>query len=75
MAEHQDGQSPAAWTAVGIVLLAASLIALAVLIKSWPVAIVGIALVVVGGAAGKLMAMAGLGVTKPNGPSAGTEAR
>jgi hypothetical protein len=75
MAEHQDGQSPAAWTAVGILLLASFLIALAVLIKSWPVAILGIVLVVVGGAAGKIMAMAGLGQTKPEGPTAGTEAR
>jgi uncharacterized membrane protein YoaK (UPF0700 family) len=73
MAEHQDGQSPAAWTAVGLLLLASFLIALAVLIKSWPVAIVGIVLVVAGGAAGKLMAMAGLGQAKPGGPSAGSK--
>jgi hypothetical protein len=73
MAEHQDGQSPAAWTAVAIVLLASFLIALAVLIKSWPVAIVGTILVVVGGAAGKILAMAGFGQVKPEkspGPAA-----
>lgn len=65
MADHQDGQSPAAWTAVGLLLLASLLISLAVLIKSWPVAIVGIVLVVVGGAAGKILAMAGFGQAKP----------
>ena len=56
MAEHRDGQSTAAWTAVAIVLLATLLIAVAVVITSWPMAIVGIVLVVVGGAAGKILA-------------------
>lgn len=65
MAEHQDGQSTAAWTAVAILMLASFLIALAVLIKSWQVAIAGIILVVVGAAAGKILAMAGFGQTKP----------
>jgi uncharacterized membrane protein YhhN len=74
MAEHQDGQSTAAWTAVGILLLASLLISLAVLVKSWPIAIVGIVLVVVGAAAGKILAMAGFGQTKPQKPSGNTEA-
>jgi hypothetical protein len=65
MAEHQDGQSTAAWTAVGILLVASFLIALAVLIASWPIAIVGIVLVVVGAAAGKILASAGFGVQRP----------
>jgi hypothetical protein len=64
MAEHRDGQSTAAWTAVAILLLATFLICLAVVIPSWPVAIVGIVLVVVGAAAGKILAMAGFGQTK-----------
>ena len=75
MAEHQDGQSTAAWTAVAIVLLATLLIAVAVVIPSWPMAIVGIVLVVVGVAAGKVLAMAGLGQPKPERSATGTEAR
>jgi MFS superfamily sulfate permease-like transporter len=65
MAEHRDGQSTAAWTAVTILLIASFLICLAVVVKSWPVAIVGIVLVVIGVAAGKILAMAGLGQAKP----------
>jgi hypothetical protein len=75
MAEHRDGQSTAAWTAVGIVLLAAFLICLAVAIASWPMAIVGIGLVVVGVAAGKILAMAGFGQTKSERPATSSEAR
>jgi hypothetical protein len=75
MAEHQDGQSTAAWTAVGIELLAALLISVAVLIASWPLAIAGIVLVVVGAAAGKVLASAGFGQTKPEKSPTGTEPR
>ena len=72
MAEHQDGQSTAAWTAVGILLLAALLISIAVLVASWPIAIVGIVLVVVGAAAGKILASAGFGVARPEKPQRGS---
>lgn len=65
MPEHQDGQSTAAWTAVGIVLVASLLISVAVVVKSWPLAIVGMVLIVVGAAAGKILAMAGFGQSKP----------
>jgi len=75
MAEHRDGQSTAAWTAVAIVLLATFLICVAVVIPSWPVAIVGIVLVVVGAAAGKILAMAGFGQTKPDRSPKSTQAR
>jgi len=75
MAEDSDGQSTAAWTAVAILLLAAFLICLAVVIASWPMAIVGMVLVVVGVAAGKIMAMVGLGQAKPEHSPTGTEAR
>jgi hypothetical protein len=61
MTEHRDGRSVAAWTAVGILLVAAFLVSLAVVVKSWPMAITGLALVVVGMAAGKVLAMAGFG--------------
>jgi hypothetical protein len=75
MAEHRDGQSTAAWTCVAILLLATFLISLAIVIASWPMAIVGIVLVVVGVAAGKILAMAGYGQTKPEESSTSTEAR
>lgn len=75
MAEHGHGHSRAAWTAVTILLLAAFLISLAVVVKSWPLAIVGIVLIVVGVAAGKVMAMAGLGQAKSEQPSASTVIR
>ena len=75
MAEHKDGQSTAAWTAVGISLLASFLICLAIVVVSWPMAIVGIVLVVVGGAAGKILAMAGFGQTKPDRSPKSTQAR
>ena len=65
MAEHQDGQSTAAWTAVSIVLVASFLMCLAVVVTNWTMAFVGIGLVVVGVAAGKILAMAGYGQTRP----------
>jgi hypothetical protein len=45
--------------------VAAFLISLAVVVKSWPMAITGVALVVVGVAAGKALAMAGFGQDRP----------
>jgi MFS superfamily sulfate permease-like transporter len=74
MAEHQDGQSTAAWTAVTILLVASFLICLAVVVSSWPLAIVGIVLAVVGVAAGKILAMAGFGQAKPAASPASTDA-
>lgn len=71
MTEHGHGQSTAAWTAVTILLVASSLICLAVVVTSWPLAIVGIVLMVVGVAAGKILAMAGLGRPKPDRSRAG----
>jgi len=61
MAEHGHGRSRAAWTAVTILLVASFLISVSVVITSWALAIVGIVLVVVGIAAGKVLAMAGFG--------------
>ena len=74
MAEHSDGQSLAAWTAVAILLVATFLICLAVVLASWPMAIVGVALVVVGVAAGKILALAGYGQTGREKSPTGTEA-
>jgi len=65
MTAHGHGRSRAAWTAVTIVLVGSLLISLAVVFASWLLAIVGIVLLPVGAAAGKILAMAGFGQTKP----------
>jgi hypothetical protein len=68
MAEDRHGHSTAAWTAVAILLVASGLVCVAVVVTSWLLAIVGIVLLVVGVAAGKLLALAGLGQSKPDQP-------
>ena len=75
MAEDRHGQSTAAWTAVTILLIASFLISVAVVVTSWPLAIVGIVLIVVGVAAGKILAMVGLGRSKPDKSSQTTAIR
>ncbi len=65
MAEQGHGHSRAAWTAVTILLVASLLISVSVVVTSWLLAIIGIVLVVVGVAAGKVLSMAGFGQTKP----------
>ena len=75
MAEDRHGHSVAAWTAVVILLVASLLISVAVVVMSWLLAIVGIVLIVVGVAAGKLLAMAGLGQDKPDQSSQTTALR
>lgn len=75
MAEHGHGQSTAAWTAVGILLVACFLICLSVVVTSWTLAIVGIVLLVVGVAAGKVLSMAGFGASKPDRSGADTDVR
>ena len=75
MAEDSHGHSVAAWTAVAILLVASLLISVAVVVTSWLLAIVGIVLVVVGVAAGKLLAMAGFGRDKPDRPNRTTAIR
>ena len=65
MSEHEHdnhGQTPAAWTAVIIIIIAFLLGTIAVVIGNWPLFwIGGVALTVVGGIAGKVMSMAGMG--------------
>ena len=75
MAAQGHGHSRAAWTAVTILLVAAFLISVSVVVASWALAIVGIVLVVVGMAAGKIMAMAGFGQTRPKEPNETTTIR
>ncbi len=62
MTEHEShGHSLAAWTGVGILLVASLVMSIAVVIASVLWFVVGAALVVVGLVAGKVMAMAGYG--------------
>lgn len=61
------GQSPAAWTAVGIMMLAVVVGAVGIVAGSWPLFwIGGIGLLVVGAIVGKVMAMMGYGAKHPS---------
>ncbi|MBI1377498.1 MAG: hypothetical protein GC157_08460 [Frankiales bacterium] len=62
-AEHEDhGNTPAAWTAVTIIMIAFVIGAIAVLTDNWTLFWIGaVGLAVVGAVVGKVMSMAGLG--------------
>ncbi|MBU6244437.1 MAG: hypothetical protein KGP12_04395 [Actinomycetales bacterium] len=55
------GNTPAAWTAVVIIMIAFTVGTLGIVLGNWVVFWVGAALVVVGGVAGKAMQSMGLG--------------
>jgi hypothetical protein len=60
--EHEDhGHSTAAWTGVGIILLGSAVAAVAVLLPSLLLGIIGAALIITGAGAGKVLSMAGYG--------------
>lgn len=60
--QHEDhGHSVAAWTAVGIILTGSIVAAIAVVIPSVAVGIIGAVIIILGGVAGKVLAMAGYG--------------
>jgi multisubunit Na+/H+ antiporter MnhG subunit len=65
--DHHDnhGQSVAAWTGVGILMVASVVMSWAVVISSTGLFIAGAVLALVGVIAGKVLAMAGFGVQKP----------
>ncbi len=68
---HGDnhGQTPAAWTAVTLVMLAFVFGTLAVVLGNWPMFwIGGVALAVVGMIAGKVMSMMGMGAGSRTSP-------
>lgn len=68
MSEHENhGNSVAAWTAVGILTVAAVIMCAAVVWPNKGLFIAGAALVVVGVVTGKVLAMAGFGVDKSGG--------
>ncbi|RAY16485.1 hypothetical protein DPM19_06365 [Actinomadura craniellae] len=61
-ADHVDhGNTPAAWTAVTIILLGSCAIGWAVVAGSVPLGAAGAAVVVIGAVVGKVMQMMGLG--------------
>ena len=60
--QHEDhGHSTAAWTGVGIILLGTAIAAVAVVIPSMVLGIIGAVVIVAGIVAGKLLSMAGYG--------------
>jgi hypothetical protein len=62
--EHDNhGQTPAAWTAVIIIIVAFLVGTIGVVIANPVVFWVGVALVVIGGVVGKVMSMAGMGAS------------
>lgn len=68
------GNTPAAWTAVALILLAFVIGALAVAIGNWPLFwIGGVGFAIVGAIVGKVMQMMGLGQKPKSARSAGTQ--
>lgn len=64
---HEDdrhGQTPAAWTAVTIVMIAFFIGTLGVVLGQYILFWIAVGLVVLGGIVGKVMAMAGLGMPR-----------
>lgn len=61
MSSDEHGSSPAAWTAVIIITIAFAVGTLAIILGNWPMFWVGVALVLVGGVAGKVLQRMGLG--------------
>jgi hypothetical protein len=63
MASHEDnhGQTPAAWVAVGLIILGSTVSSVAVLLARPIFFWVGIAIVAIGGIVGAILHSAGLG--------------
>lgn len=61
MSSDEHGSTPAAWAAVIIITIAFAVGTLAIVLGNWPMFWVGVALVAVGGIAGKVLQKAGLG--------------
>ena len=62
-ATHHDnhGQTPAAWTAVTIIMVGFVIGCVAVILLNWVLLGVGVAVIVVGAVVGKVMQMMGMG--------------
>ncbi|GMA85072.1 hypothetical protein GCM10025868_03220 [Angustibacter aerolatus] len=66
MAEHEDhGNTPAAWACVGLIMIGALVVALAVVFTSVLLTVIGVVVVVAGLVVGKVLSMAGYGSFKP----------
>lgn len=61
MRDPHDGNTPAAWTAVIIMIIASAIGAWGIAVGNMPIFWLGIVLVIVGAIAGKVMAMMGFG--------------
>ncbi len=59
--DEGHGHSTAAWTAVGLILLGAAIVSVAVILASLWLGIVGTVVMVAGAAVGKIMTMMGFG--------------
>jgi hypothetical protein len=65
---HEDhGHSTAAWTAVATILVGSAVAALAVVLTSVPLFVIGLVICVIGAVAGKVLSMAGYGATTVDG--------
>ncbi len=66
MAAHDNhGQSVAAWTTVGILIVASLVLAIAVVLGNVALGVVGAVLVVAGLVAGRVLGLAGYGSKQP----------
>lgn len=61
MANDDHGQTPAAWTTVAVIILGSIVVAFGVVFTSYLLCGIGAAVIVIGAAVGKVMAMMGLG--------------
>ena len=71
MAEHahdSHGNTVAAWACVGLLMVAAFIMCLAVVLASVPVFVIGAVVAVIGLVVGKLLSLAGYGATRPSDP-------
>jgi len=62
---HGHGNTPAAWAAVTIIIVASVIGTLGVMLANWPLFWVGVGLTIAGGIVGKVMQMMGLGSPQP----------
>jgi hypothetical protein len=77
MAEHgheSHGNTIAAWSCVGLLMVAAFIMCLAVVLASWIVFVVGAVVAVIGLAVGKLLSLAGYGAPRPSDQSVPADA-
>lgn len=65
--ENDHGSTPAAWTAVIIIMLAFAVGTLAVVLGNWTMFWIGVAMVPIGAIVGKVMQKMGLGAQPSSG--------